>query len=115
MGAQDRLVWNSSKHGLYTVSSGYKVVKVCKDEAKGEEGTSIRRAVEDRTLWTGIWKMNIKKKIQHFIWRVCHNKLPVMSNLRKRGREGDDMCLFCGEGRETTEHLFFHCAKSKVI
>lgn len=67
MGISDRLVWNASKHGQYRVSSGYKVVKTYGEMAKGELGTNTRRNEEERNLWKGIWSMNIKKKIQHFI------------------------------------------------
>lgn len=27
--------------------------------------------------------MNIKKKVQHFIWIACHNRLPVGSSFRR--------------------------------
>lgn len=59
--------------------------------------------------------MKIKKKVKHFIWRICHDRLPVTSILRKRGLEVDDTCKVCGEGKETVNHLFFHCLKANII
>lgn len=59
--------------------------------------------------------MAIKKKVQHFIWHSCHDRMPVASNLRKRGVEIDTICKCCGEGQETMEHLMFHCAVAKRI
>lgn len=76
--------FHKKKNGQFSVSSGYKVAKLCKKKVSGEEGSSSKRENEDRKLWMGIWNMNITKKIQHFIWRVCHNRIPVNVNLRKR-------------------------------
>lgn len=108
MGISDCLDWIASKHGQYTVSSGYKVAKICGEKAKREVGTSTRRNEEERNLWKGIWSMNVKKKLQHFIWRACYNRLPVSSSLRKKGIELDKTFKLCGKEKETVEHLFFH-------
>lgn len=112
---QDRLVRNLAKNRQYTVNSSYKVTKLCEKKVQGEEGSSRRREDEDRNLWLGIWNMNIKKKIRHFIWRVCHDRIPVNANLRNRGIEVNETRRQCGEGRETVEHLFFHCDTAKLI
>lgn len=58
--------------------------------------------------------MNIKKKIQHFIWCACHDILPVLSSLVKRKMKVDIRCKLCGEGEETIEHLFFDCSEAKA-
>lgn len=58
--------------------------------------------------------MNIKKKIQHFIWRVCHDRLPALSSLVKRKVKVDIRYKLCGEGEETIEHMFFHCSEAKA-
>lgn len=62
-----------------------------------------------------IRSLDIKKKIQHFIWRACHNRIPVGANLMKKGVQIDGICKQCGEGMETGEHLFFQCANSRLI
>lgn len=36
-----------------------------------------------------VWNLNIKKKIQHFIWKVYHDRIAVGSNLKKN----DEWCL----------------------
>lgn len=58
--------------------------------------------------------MNIKKKIQHFIWRACHDRLPVLSSLVKREVKANIRCKLCEEREETIEHLFFHCFEVKA-
>lgn len=114
MGTSDRLVWSASKTGQFSVRDGYKVAKLYKDQSLGGEGTSYRRVEEEKALWDGLWNMNIKKKVQHFLWRACHDKLPVLSNLVKRRVKVDSRCKLCGEGVENVEHVFFHCAEAKA-
>lgn len=115
LGVTKKLTWNSTKDGQFSVSSDYNVAKSYQKRAAGDEGTNSTVEQEDRKLWKKIWNMDIKRKIQHFIWRSCHNKLPVSVNLRKRGIEVEEICKQCGEGIETMKHVFFHCAKEKLI
>lgn len=107
MGLADRLVWTHSKHGQYTVDSGYKLAKEYQKKKLGDEGTSHRRSAEEKVLWKGIWDMKIKKIIQHFIWRACHDRLPVNANLLKRKVKHDSRCNFCGEEAKSIENVFF--------
>lgn len=53
--------------------------------------------------------------MQYFIWRSCHDRVPVASNLRKRGIELDVTCKLCGEGIETIEHVLFQCEEAQII
>lgn len=115
LGVTDRLTWHFTKDGQYSVNSGYTVAKKCQKRAAGDEGTSSRVEQEDGKLWRKIWNLDIKRKIQHFIWRAVHNRLPVSANLRKRGIAIEEICKQCGEDRETVEHVFFHCAKAKLF
>lgn len=91
------------------------MARLCVVRAKEEEGSSTSRCEEDRMMWRGIWNLNIKKKVQYFLWRACHNRLPVGTNLKKRGIELDEMCKLCGEEKETAEHVFFHCPTAQLI
>lgn len=98
---------------MYELQS--QLAKVCQKKAKGDVGSSCRNEEEERKMWNQIWSLDIKKKIQHFIWRAFHNQLLVEVNLKKRGTQVDGVCRQCGEGMETMEHLFFHCAKAKMV
>lgn len=108
MGSAYRLVWSANQNGQFTVRDGYKVAKSFKAQLSRGERTSSRRVEEEKTLWDRLWNMNIKKKVQHFLWRACHDRLPVPSSLVKRRVNVDSRCKLCGEGVETVEHLFFH-------
>lgn len=91
------------------------MAKSLEREARGNEGSSAGRDKEEELLWKDIWNLNIKKKVQHFIWRGSHNKIPIGANLKKRGLQVDEWCKQCGEGMERVEHLFFHCPIAQVI
>lgn len=108
MGISDRLVWNPSKDGQYTA-------KAYQKRAKGDEGSSSRQEEEERKMWKKIWSLDIKKKIQHFIWRTCNTRISVGVNLKRRRVQVDDICKQCEEGLESVEHLFFKCAKSELV
>lgn len=66
-------------------------------------------------LWKKVWNLDIKRKIQTFIWKACHDRIPVGVNLKKRGLKIYETCKLCGKQVESAEHLFFHCRKSKLI
>lgn len=109
------MVWNYTKSSQYTVNSGYKWAKALNKRSSEDECTSSGTNEGDEKLWIGIWNMNIKKKLQHFIWRACHDRIPVGVNLRKKGILIDDVYKQCGEAKETVEHLFFFCPKAWLI
>lgn len=115
LGVTDRMIWIATKYGQFSVTSGYELAKLGQRRAAGEEGLSSRVEQEEDGLWKKVWNMDIKKKVQHFIWRACHNKLPVGVSLQKRGIGVDGICKQCGEGMETMEHLFFHCANARLV
>lgn len=92
MGAKDRLVWPYSSNGQYTVSSGYKVAKMKKQQQKEEEGPSSKRTKDEKMLWKKVWSLNIKNKIHNFIWKAFHDRLPVAMNLMGRGIQVDKVC-----------------------
>lgn len=81
----DRLVWMHSNDGQYSTRSGYKVAKSCQKRVKGDEGTSCRNEEAENKMLNKVWSLDIKKKIQFFIWRACHDRLPVEVNLKKGG------------------------------
>lgn len=115
MGLLYKLIWPLTKIGQYSINSRYKMAKNLERVARGNKGSGAGRDKGEEVLWKRIWSLNIKKKVQHFIWRACHNKIPVEVNLKKRDVKEDDRCKQCGEGLETIKHLFFHCPKVQII
>lgn len=93
----------------------YKVGRLRKYQQKREEGPSSRRIEDESRLWKKVWSLNIKKKMQHFIWKTCYDRLSVPVNLKRRRIQVDEVCRQCGEETETTKHLIFHYGKSQII
>ncbi|XP_022155289.1 uncharacterized protein LOC111022426 [Momordica charantia] len=41
----------------------------------------------NEVLWRKFWKIQMPPKIQVIMWKVCHNIIPVLKNLQKKGME----------------------------
>lgn len=115
MGLTDRMVWCLTKDGQYLVNSGYKLAEEWGKCVRGNKGTSTGRDKEEEVLWRRIWTLNIKKKVQHFLWRACHNKISVGANLRKKGIKVYGVCHQYGELMEIVEHMLFHCQNAHIL
>lgn len=54
-------------------------------------------------------------KLKHFIWKCLSKIFPVKEVIRSRIGSGYDKCVYCGEGTETLEHMFFFCKHAGMI
>ena len=50
-----------------------------------------------------------QKKIQHFIWRACHNALPTITNLRRRQITDSIVCELCKSHEEDRMNATWSC------
>lgn len=64
---------------------------------------------ESRRMWRRVWRLLVKPKLKHFLWKCLHNWIATGCALQKRGMEIDKICRRCGAHQQTREHLFFHC------
>lgn len=114
VGIKDRLVWRHSKDGQYNVKSGYQLAseRAAYSRNKAE---STSKEQDDQKLWKRIWGLEVKKKVQHFLWRSCNDSLPVNLNMLRRGIHIDAICNQCGMEPESVEHVMFKCAKAQLI
>lgn len=71
--SRDIWVWHYDKKGIYNVKSGYKLYMNLKINSSASNSTGGQK------IWKQMWKLNIPKKIKHFIWRAIHNILPTES------------------------------------
>lgn len=95
---KDRQVWLPDPPGLYSAKSGYR--KIFEEKLIGQP---------DQFDWKNlVWRLQVPPKIQHFLWRVLHNAIPVGSLLAIRGIQSALNCKRCGE-LETILHLFTSC------
>lgn len=99
---------------LVTVSSAYKMTQLALEERCSRAETSHARE-ERRSMWREVWKLPVKPKLKHFLWKCIHNWLATNSAVRERGVMLDEVCRRCGRDKEIQEHLFFHCEESTLI
>lgn len=95
---RNRQVWLPDPSGLYSTKSGYR--KIFEEKLIGQP---------DQFDWKNlVWRLQVPPKIQHFLWSVLHNAIPVGSLLAIRGIQSALNCKRCGE-LETIPHLFTSC------
>ncbi|KAK7303490.1 hypothetical protein RJT34_14397 [Clitoria ternatea] len=73
---EDTLSRPYTRHGDYTVKSGYRAIKLMTDVAEQAPSSSFSPR---KSLWKAVWEAKVPKKIQTFVWKLCHNLLPVRS------------------------------------
>lgn len=78
-----------------------------------EEETSDNN--QQKKSWDNIWKLNVKQKLKHFIWKCLSNILLVNDPIFHRISKGIPLCCLCGEGMEIVEHVLFNCMHAKEI
>ncbi|KAL5761431.1 hypothetical protein ACOSP7_017695 [Xanthoceras sorbifolium] len=69
----------------------------------------------DHKWWLYLWNLNISPKIKIFLWRVCLDALPTLSNLFKRKVSASPCCKRCSVEEESVAHALFWCSKSKSV
>lgn len=112
-GNPDILVWSYTKDGNYSVKTGYHLQ--CQMEEQNSSLNQVTIPEEVRKCCSNLWKLKIPPKLKTFWWRVAHNSLAVMDNIRKRGITIDNTCQTCGENIETLNHMMFECRVAKEI
>ena len=112
-GNPDTLVWSYTKDGNYSVKTGYHLQ--CQMEDQDSQIDQVPIPEEVRKCCSNIWKLKIPPRLKTFWWRVAHNSLAVMDNMRKRGIVIDNTCQTCGESTETLNHMLFECRVAKEI
>lgn len=109
---EDTIWWPFSKAGDFTVKSGYYQAKHLDSKPNLAASASTR---VPQSLWKEIWKVNIPQKIKFFLWKICHNILPVGESLRKRKIKISALCPLCMSENESIEHLFLFCDWTRMI
>lgn len=100
------LFWEKERSGLYSVRSGYRMIKQCERHFEmGESST----AGQERFLWWNIWRMRIPNKVKLFAWRLGLDSLSTHEKLARRRILDDDKCPFFQTKTEDLYHAIFEC------
>ncbi|KAJ4778970.1 Ribonuclease H-like superfamily protein [Rhynchospora pubera] len=103
----DRLIWQKSKTGRYSVNEGYKELDLM---------TVQRAAGNIGVQWRVISKWNfIVPKVKIFLWRLLSRALPLANNIHRRIRAISPICQRCGQENEYESHCFFFCPGSRRV
>ncbi|RYR54234.1 hypothetical protein Ahy_A06g029501 [Arachis hypogaea] len=106
MNKEDNLYWPWREDGIYSIRTGYYVARRAEQNMKhGGPSTSENK----KEIWKEVWRMEVPQKIKMFLWRACHDILPVGSNLYKRKMAPDPVCQICLKSSETVEHALLLC------
>ena len=84
----DRIVWNGTSKGKFSVSSAYHSIRELGKNSKEECSDDSKM----KHLWKSIWKLKLPNKIRSFVWRACREALATKANLKKRQITKDDLC-----------------------
>ncbi|XP_039048924.1 uncharacterized protein LOC120189810 [Hibiscus syriacus] len=95
--ALDNLIWAGSADGRYSPKL------FCLKEASAGK-------LED-PIWRAVWCKFVPPKVSGFVWKAVHQRLPVISELIKRGVPLSDnsFCSFCHRCPETINHIMIQC------
>ncbi|XP_068340019.1 uncharacterized protein [Pyrus communis] len=104
----DRLIWDLSKNGCYSVKSGYRWLQSRSMAVRDKRRPSVRGV--PKALWKGIWKLEVPPKLRHFLWLTVHNCLPTRDALFRRRASQVSTCPICCCHDETIEHIFLSCS-----
>ncbi|KAH0873853.1 hypothetical protein HID58_071215, partial [Brassica napus] len=100
------VMWAYSRHGAYTVKTGYKMIVRAKASSMGpvSQEDQVRNALKKR-----IWKILTLPNIRMFLWRAVSSALAVAERLKSGGLGVEITCKLCQGGTETINHVFFQC------
>ncbi|KAL8124645.1 hypothetical protein AgCh_012338 [Apium graveolens] len=98
---EDRIVWSSSKDGIYTVKAGYNF---------WHNRNVDSSAIPQSNGWHKVWQLTLPHKVKIFIWRFCRNNLPVRVRLQGKGIPVPTSCPMCNVDIENLRHVFFECS-----
>ena len=54
-------------------------------------------------------------RVKTFVWRVCHNILPALTNLQQRKTVVPSQCVQCGAFGESVQHALRDCWIAKQV
>ena len=93
--------------------SGYHTTRSLLNESSQEgEGSNVRPSNE---VWVKVWKFHIPNKIKVFMWRACHNVLPMLERLRQRQIIENEWCPICKRALETIIHALWEFGVAQDI
>ncbi|KAE8695580.1 hypothetical protein F3Y22_tig00110704pilonHSYRG00011 [Hibiscus syriacus] len=93
----DYVIWTGSPDGQYYPKRFCEIISSA-DSAENQ-------------VWNLVWAKLAPLKVESFVWKAVHGRVPTLVELLKRGvapSNSPNYVLCCKEA-ESIDHLFFHC------
>ncbi|GAU48842.1 hypothetical protein TSUD_186170 [Trifolium subterraneum] len=107
----DSWYWKHDGSGYYSVKSTFLALS-------RSTTNEVILSVEEQRLLPKVWKTWAPSKVAVFSWQLLQDRLPTRQNLWHWGVIGDvsaSMCVLCGSGPESDDHLFDSCNQISPI
>jgi len=103
--AEDRMIWSSTLSGQFSVRSAYHMEVAQRSIAFA----SCSNPAMHSLVWKLLWRLDIPRSTQLFLWQACQNILPTKQKLFRRKIVEDPLCLMCGQMEEQVGHVLWSC------
>ncbi|XP_074297592.1 uncharacterized protein LOC141628333 [Silene latifolia] len=117
--SDDSFYWTLSKHGAFTVKSGYYVAAMALTNRPTSTADLSRMFATIVTFCRSkLWKLPISNKLKVFLWKFMANALPVGSEFLRRKMNWRSSCTRCDGSSpcvESISHLFRDCSFAKAL
>ncbi|GAA0168847.1 hypothetical protein LIER_23471 [Lithospermum erythrorhizon] len=111
LGGKDIPIWKNHVKGIFTVKGAYKVIEVMEMTNDFSASSNIVQTFQ----YSQIWKIDVPRKVNHFIYRAIHNRLATTDNLSQRGVTVQRLCRFCQKENEDLMHVLLYCKYAKEV
>ncbi|XP_026435095.1 uncharacterized protein LOC113332802 [Papaver somniferum] len=101
----DRIIWEPSRNGEFSVKSTYKALSNIQQHAYLPSGMN----------WKSLWKTDAPHKINLFIWKCLKGIVPTRVILSKYNSSIDTICPRCARAEETLQHLILDYDHSRSV
>jgi hypothetical protein len=106
----DKLIWNESKDGKFSVRSAYHLGLCINDLSKGQCSRGL-----EKLIWKFLWSLKVPNQVKASTWHACHDILPTKSNLLKRKVIEEDICPCYNLEMETLVHAIWLCLTAQNV
>jgi ribonuclease HI len=108
---EDQIMWPHTNNGIYTVKSGYNVLKQWQENSNCGSTNSNPHNL----IWKRVWTLPTVPRHKALLWRIINKALPVRSALNHKGIQCPIWCPRCLQGEETINHLFMSCSRAHRV
>lgn len=94
-GMEDQLAWHFDNRGNFSVKSAYQLGVRIRDSLHHRDATTSASSTVVSFRWNRIWALQLPAKVRIFMWRLAHDSLPTLMNIKRKHVELDTLCPVC--------------------